>query len=69
MALGYSKSENALATHVDDEDKGVTKRDTLGGTQKMFITEKSGRFSGKVGTVLVIHFGKTIGARLRDEPQ
>ena len=23
---------------------------------------------GKVGTVLMIHFGKTIGARLRDEP-
>ena len=45
MALGYSNPRKALQDHVDDEDKGVTKRDTLGGTQKMFITEKSGRFS------------------------
>ena len=38
MALGYSNPRKALQDHVDDEDKGVTKRDTLGGTQKMFIT-------------------------------
>ena len=28
--LGYSNSRKALADHVDDEDKGVTKCDTLG---------------------------------------
>ena len=29
--LGYSNSRKALADHVDAEDKGVTKCDTLGG--------------------------------------
>ena len=29
--LGYSNSRKALSDHVDDEDKGVTKSDTLGG--------------------------------------
>ena len=36
-ALGYSNPRKALLDHVDEEDKGVTKRDTLGGTQKMTI--------------------------------
>ena len=35
----------ALADHVDDEDKGVTKRDTLGGTQEMTIINESGLYS------------------------
>ena len=30
QALGYSNSRKALLDHVDEEDKGVTKRDTLG---------------------------------------
>lgn len=29
IALGYSNSRDALAKRVDDEDKGVAKRDTL----------------------------------------
>lgn len=29
LALGYSNPRDALAKHVDDEDKGVTKCDTL----------------------------------------
>lgn len=29
--LGYKNSRKALKDHVDDEDKGVTKCDTLGG--------------------------------------
>jgi hypothetical protein len=33
-ALGYSNPRKALLDHVDNEDKGVTKRDTLGGTQR-----------------------------------
>ena len=31
--LGYSNTRKALIDHVDDEDKGVTKCDTLGGVQ------------------------------------
>ena len=44
-ALGYSNPRKALADHVDDEDKGVTKRDTLGGTQEMTIINESGLYS------------------------
>ena len=31
--LGFTNSRKALADHVDAEDKGVTKCDTLGGIQ------------------------------------
>ena len=44
-ALGYSNTRKALQDHVDDEDKGVTKRDTLGGNQKMIIINESGLYS------------------------
>lgn len=44
-ALGYTNSRKALADHVDDEDKGVTKRDTLGGRQDMVIINESGLYS------------------------
>lgn len=44
-ALGYSNSRKALIDHVDDEDKGVTNRDTLGGTQQMTIINESGLYS------------------------
>ena len=30
VALGYANTRKAIADHVDDEDKGVTKCDTLG---------------------------------------
>lgn len=43
--LGYSNSRKALANHVDEEDKGVTKWDTLGGTQQMTIINESGLYS------------------------
>jgi prophage antirepressor-like protein len=43
--LGYSNTRKALADHVDDEDKGVTKRDTLGGQQEMTIINESGLYS------------------------
>ena len=42
--LGYSNSRKALADHVDDEDKGVTKCDTLGGTQNLTIINESGLY-------------------------
>lgn len=43
--LGYSNSRKALADHVDDEDKGVTKCDTLGGTQELTVINESGLYS------------------------
>lgn len=44
-SLGYTNSSKALADHVDDEDKGVTKRYTLGGTQQMTIINESGLYA------------------------
>lgn len=35
--LGYKNSRDALSKHVDEEDKGVAKRDTLGGSQDQVI--------------------------------
>lgn len=43
--LGYSNNRKALSDHVDDEDKGVTKCDTLGGTQEMTVINESGLYS------------------------
>lgn len=44
-ALGYSNPRKAILDHVDNEDKGVTKRDTLGGSQDMTIINESGFYS------------------------
>lgn len=43
--LGYSNSRDALAKHVDSEDKGVANCDTLGGAQKLPIINESGLYS------------------------
>lgn len=43
--LGYSNPRDALAKHVDDEDKGVAKCDTLGGAQELTIINESGLYS------------------------
>ena len=43
--LGYSNSRDALAKHVDEEDKGVAKCDTLGGMQDLTIINESGLYS------------------------
>ncbi len=43
--LGYSNSRKALSDHVDVEDKGVTKSDTLGGSQNITIINESGLYS------------------------
>lgn len=43
--LGYSNSRKALIDHVDEEDKGVTKCDTLGGKQDLIIINESGLYS------------------------
>lgn len=44
-ALGYTKPRNAIATHVDEEDKGALKQGTLGGSQEMTIINESGLYS------------------------
>ncbi len=43
--LGYSNSRKAISDHVDDEDKGVTKWNTLGGNQDLTIINESGLYS------------------------
>lgn len=43
--LGYKNTRDALSKHVDDEDKGVAKCDTLGGIQNIAIINESGLYS------------------------
>ena len=45
ISLGYTNPRKALIDHVDDEDKGVTKCDTLGGMQEMTVINESGVYS------------------------
>lgn len=42
--LSYSNPRDAIAKHVDDEDKGVAKCDTLGGTQELTVINESGLY-------------------------
>lgn len=51
-ALGYSNSRKAIQDHVDDEDKGVTKRDTLGGRQSITVINESGLYALIFGSKL-----------------
>lgn len=44
-ALGYSNPRKAIADHVDSEDKGVTKCDTLGEIQELTIINESGVYA------------------------
>lgn len=48
-ALGYGddgkSATNAVARHVEDEDKGVSKMDTPGGKQEVTIINESGLYS------------------------
>ena len=43
--LGYSNARDAIGRHVDEEDKGVVKHDTLGGKQELTIINESGLYS------------------------
>ena len=43
--LGYSNPRDAISKHVDDEDKGVAKYDTLGGVQDLTMINESGLYS------------------------
>ena len=45
FALGYSNPRDAISKHVDVEDKGVAKRDTLGGSQDLTVINESGLYS------------------------
>lgn len=51
-ALGYSNSRKALSDHVHDDDKGVTKCDTLGGKQDLTIINESGLYALIFGSKL-----------------
>lgn len=44
-ALGYTNPRKAIADHVDSDDKGVTKCDTLGGIQELTIINESGVYA------------------------
>lgn len=52
MILGYKNTRDALSHHVDDEDKGVAKLDTLGGRQRQTIINESGLYSLIIGSKL-----------------
>lgn len=43
--LGYTNPRQALKSHVDEDDKGVSKFDTLGGKQDLVIINESGMYS------------------------
>ena len=43
--LGYRNPQEAIRTHVDDEDKGVSEILTPGGMQKMPVINESGLYS------------------------
>jgi len=50
--LGYKNVNDALSKHVDSEDKGVVKCDTLGGSQLMTTINESGLYSLIFGSKL-----------------
>lgn len=50
--LGYTNSRKAIADHVDDEDKGVTKCYTLGGEQQVTVINESGVYALIFGSKL-----------------
>lgn len=43
--LGYVNTRKAILDHVDEEDKGVTNYDTLGGNQQLTVINESGLYS------------------------
>ena len=51
-ALGYANARDAINKHVDSEDKGVAKCDTLGGAQELTVINESGLYSLSLGSKL-----------------
>ncbi|WP_303229193.1 BRO-N domain-containing protein [Comamonas kerstersii] len=45
QALGYTNPRKAVADHLDDDEKGVTSSDTLGGKQQLTIISESGLYA------------------------
>ena len=52
QALGYLNAADALAKHVDEDDKGIAKCDTPGGTQQFTAINESGLYSLIMGSGL-----------------
>lgn len=52
VVLGYKNGRDALAKHVDNEDRGVAKCDTLGGTQDLTIINESSVYALVFGSKL-----------------
>lgn len=52
QALGYSNTSDAILKHVDEEDKGVAKCDTLGGAQNLTVINESGVYALVFGSKL-----------------
>lgn len=52
VVLGYKNGRDALAKHVDNEDRGVAKCDTLGGTQDLTTINESGVYALVFGSKL-----------------
>ena len=50
--LNYSNPRDAISRHVDEEDKGVVKHDTLGGVQNLAIINESGVYALIFGSKL-----------------
>lgn len=51
-ALGYKNHRDAIAKHVDEDDKGVAKCDTPGGVQSVIIINESGMYALIFGSEL-----------------
>ena len=52
VILGYTNPRDAISKHVDDEDKGVAKCDTLGGAQDLTVINESGLYALIFGSKL-----------------
>ena len=63
--LGYSNPRKALIDHVDSEDKGVTKCDTLGGMQELTVINESGLYSLILSSKLPNAKNSSIGSQAR----
>ena len=70
-ALGYSNVRDALSKHVDSEDKGVAKCDTLGGEQNLVFINESGLYalvlSSKLPQARVIPFLLGVDVNIEEE--
>lgn len=62
--LGYSNPRKAIIDHIDEEDKGVTKCDTLGGKQDLTMINESGLYSLILSSKCRMRRSLSIGLRL-----